>query len=60
MLRILACLPFDLAFDVLVQILIKDAFSKPSLQKTSSSTGIGSKLKGVKGLNPYTTSKGVK
>jgi len=38
--------------------LIKEAFSKPSLHNTSSSMGIGRRSRGVRGLNPYTTSKG--
>jgi len=41
------------------KILIKEAFSKPSLHNTLSSRGIGRRSMGVRGLNPYTASKGV-
>jgi len=40
-LNILAYLPFNLKVDVMVQVLIKEAFSKLSLHNTSSSIGIG-------------------
>jgi len=47
MLSILTYLPFNLLLDVVVQVLIKEAFSKPSLHNTSSSIGIRRRSRGV-------------
>jgi len=39
-----------ISLDVVVQFLIKEAFSKPSLHNTSSSTGIGRRCEGIEPL----------
>jgi len=59
MLDILAYLPFNLKLDVMVQVFNKGSLFKTILAQHLMKYGNRKEINGVRGFNPYTTSKRV-
>jgi len=58
MFRLTIHLLLNLSFDIVCNYLTNDDFSYPSLHNINLEFGKCIKSRGIKGLNPYATSKG--